>query len=168
MANAAKLLGRFATATPTTLFRLQGAVAVKLRLQDEQLALGRRLYDIVAKDGLVHPTPPSAATFGGPNGMGMKPSGALFAVHLAGFRGKVRIFEIPAGTPIPPELVLLHEYSDQHSMQPAKVMTAAELNSRLTAWLKKSPGVRVFSDRRTCYEAHPELLPENAGFSENA
>lgn len=163
----AKLIGRFASATPITLFRMQGRPAVTLRLRAAQLALGRKSFDIVEKDGFVHPMPPSSKTYNGPNGMSMRPSGQMFAALLAGFGDEVRIFEVPVGTPIPPELVLLHERGDHYSMQPAKVMPAAELNSRLTAWLA-SPGVRVFRDRDECYAAHPELLPENAGFSENA
>ena len=45
-------------------------------------------------------------------------------------------------------------------------MPLAELNKRLSAFLAQA-GV-IVSSRDAFYKAHPEMLPEAVGFSENA
>ena len=98
----------------------------------------------------------------------MRPLGGMLAVIVANFRGaRTRIFEVPAGTPLPPQLVVLHELSDHYAVQPAAPMTAAALNDALTAWLAQ-PAVLCLPDKAAFYDRHPEMRPEAVGFSENA
>lgn len=161
------LIGRYTAKTPITLFRVQPGVAVKLRLHAEAVAAGRTSFDVYEINGKILPKDPKEKVFSGPNGMSMRPAGPMWASILAGYRGKARIYEIPEGTAIPPELVLLHEHSDHYAMQPTKEMTLKELDGHLTAWLK-SPGVKVFTTKAEFYAAHPELTPGAMGFSESA
>ena len=160
------LIGIFRGTVPVTLFRLQSAKAVSLRDFDVAAAAGKKSWDVRLHAGRVEPSDLSGSVFMGPNGMSLRPVGAVLATLVAGFRGRCNVFEVPAGTPIPAELVLLHEHSDLFALQAARSMPLAELNKRLTAFLGQ-PGV-VVSSRDAFYKAHPDMLPEAVGFSENA
>ena len=162
------LLGRFTTTSPPlSLFRLQSGPRVQLRLEAAAHAAGRASFDISARDGAVHARDAAEAHFLGPNGMLMRPIGPVFAVLLAGFRGKCLVHEVPPCTPLPPELVLLHEHSDLYSVQPARSMTPAALNAALTAWLAQ-PAVLRMDSKEAFYARYPDMRPEIVGFSENA
>lgn len=160
------LVGVFRGSVPVTLFRMQSAKTVALRDFDAAMAAGRKSYDLRTTAGRVEPSDLSGNAFLGPNGMSLRPAGVVLATLVAGFRGRCNIFEVPAGTPIPPELVLLHEHSDHFALQAARGMPLAELNKRLSAFLAQA-GV-IVSSRDAFYKAHPEMLPEAVGFSENA
>jgi len=171
-----KLLGRFAGVLPVSLFRIQSGVNVRLRLEAAQKAAGRESFDISAHENgkvvlpRVPPVPGGAATeelFLGPNGMSMRPKGSMLAVLFARFRAqRVLIFEVPAGTRIPPELCVLHEHSDHYSVQPAVRMGPAALNTALTAFLVQ-PGVVRMESKDAFYARHPDMHPNIVGFSNN-
>jgi hypothetical protein len=163
------LLGRFVSQTPLPLFRIQASASVRLRPEAAARAAGRASFDITENaQGLVLPRDPAEAAFLGPNGMSMRPEGRMLAVIIGTFRGKgARVFEVPSGTAIPPELVLLHEHSDHYAMQPAEAMTLKRLNSALTAFLAQ-PNVRLYPTIDAFYDAHPSMHPTDVGFSENA
>lgn len=148
------LLGRFIGSTPLTLFRIQSAAKVSLRAEAVQRAAGRTSFDITCSaDGFVHAR--DEITFlGPPNGIGMRPEGRMLAVIAATFRKRARVYEVPAGTRIPPELVLLHEHSDHYAMQPATRMTLARCNAALTAFLLQD-GVRLHKSVADFNAAHP-------------
>jgi len=153
---------------PLALFRLQAAKTVALRDYAVQRAAGRASFDLHLHDGgIVQPSDTAAMTFNGPNGMSLRPSGPMLASIVAQFRGRCIVFEVPARTPVPEELVLLHEHTDHYSLQAARPMPLEELNKRLTAFLGRTPGV-ITSTKAALLERHPELRPEAAGFSENA
>ena len=141
---------------------------MRLRAEAAQKTAGRTSFDIAERDGRVWPRDPEEARFLGPNGMSMRPKGPMLAVIVASFRGgKPSILEVPAGTAIPPELVLLHEHSDHYSVQPASPMTLAQLNTALTRFLSQ-PSVVRFGNKAAFYERHPDMHPDAVGFSENA
>lgn len=159
------LLGRFTGATPVTLFRVQGASRVKLRPGTlAALREGGKPFDVeVAADGTVAPRDVAERTFLGPNGMSMRPSGITMGMLVGVFRAKhARVYEVPAGTPIPPELVLLHEHSDHYSLQPAEPMLLPALEARLTAFLTQS-GVVCYPNKVAFYNARPEMSPDSVG-----
>jgi hypothetical protein len=171
---APRLLGRFAGATPVTLFRIQGGASVRLRLEAAQRAAGRSSFDISAHEGgaVVRPRAPAGAgeeeRFLGPNGMSMRPKGAALAMIVAPFRAaRALVFEVPAGTSLPPELCVLHEHSDHFSVQPAREMAPAQLNAALTAFLAQ-PGVVRMESKEAFYARHPDMHPNTVGFSSNA
>ena len=106
--------------------------------------------------------------FLGPNGMSMRPKGTALAMIIAPFRApRTLVLEVPAGTPIPPELCLLHEHSDHYSVQPAARMSPAALNAALTAFLSQ-PGVVRMESKAAFYARHPDMHPNVVGFSSNA
>jgi hypothetical protein len=165
-------LGRFASVTPPTLCRIQGGASVRLRLEAAQRSVGRASFDISAHEGgaVVRPRVPAGEDerFLGPNGMSMRPKGGMLAVIVGGFKGaRTIVFEVPAGTPLPPELCVLHEHSDHFSVQPALEMTPARLNAALTAFLAQ-PGVIRMESKEVFYARHPDMHPNVVGFSSNA
>ena len=160
------LLSIIRNSVPVPLFRMQSARAVSLRDYAVATAAGRRSYDLHLVNGVASPSDLSGGLFLGPNGMSMRPKGTALAMLLAGFHGRCSVWEVPAGTPIPPELILLHEHTDHYALQPAQAMPLVELNKRLTSFLAQA-GV-VVSSRKQLYERHPDLEPHAHGFSENA
>ncbi len=105
-----RLIGRYTDVVPVSLFRMQGTVKASLRERDEQSVKGRTSFDLIVKNGMVIPRDPAVLTFDGPNGCSLRPLGPMLSTILAGFKGKPYVFEIPQGTPIPDDLVLLHEH----------------------------------------------------------
>ena len=162
------LLGRFTSITPVSLFRVQSGLAVSLRPEAAARAAGRRSYDISEREGAVWARDASEKAFLGPNGMSMRPLGTTLAVLIATFKARnTLVLEVPAGTPLPPELVLLHEHTDHYALQPAQRMTLVELNDSLSKFLAQ-PQVRKYGDVEAFYAAHPAMHPFEVGFSENA
>ncbi len=159
------LLGRFAASTPITLFRIQSGLAVKLRPKEE----GKHSHDIVRReDGLVLPRDAAELHYLGPNGMSMRPKGNMLSVIVGTFTARnTVVFEVPQGTPLPPELVLLHEHTDHYALQPAQRMKLSAANAALTRFLAQ-PLVRRYSGVEEFYAAHPNTHPSVVGFSENA
>lgn len=98
----------------------------------------------------------------------MRPHGRMLEVIVGTFHSpRTRLFEVPAGTPLPPELVLLHEHTDHYALQPAQQMSLETLNKVLTRFLAQE-AVRKFKDLSEFYEAHPDMHPRVVGFSKNA
>ncbi|KAI8820478.1 uncharacterized protein EV422DRAFT_496888 [Fimicolochytrium jonesii] len=138
------LLGRHRT-VPVDLFRINASEKVILRDYTAQKKLKRTSYDLhIHEDGLVYPK--DGPNFEGPNGASVRPNGAFLQEVVRGFRGKnTTIWRIPAGTDLPPDLVLLHEHTDHHSIQCTRPMTLSELNKTITAFVQKH-GERMTKD----------------------
>eukprot|EP00160_Parvularia_atlantis_P019740 Unigene7874_Nuclearia_a/m.24187 Unigene7874_Nuclearia_a/g.24187 ORF Unigene7874_Nuclearia_a/g.24187 Unigene7874_Nuclearia_a/m.24187 type:complete len:155 (-) Unigene7874_Nuclearia_a:57-521(-) len=128
------LLGRFRV-VPLVLYRVQGGRETRLREHGAQQKLKRHSFDLrVYPDGLVHPN--KTDTFIGPNGASLRPMGPVLKEVLATFRGRRPfVFTIPKDTPVPTDLVLLHEHTDHYSLQCDRPMPLSELNARLTRFL---------------------------------
>lgn len=152
-----RIIGRFTT-VPTKLFRVQTGVGVKLRLEAAAIAAGRQSFDVSGqRDGLIWPRDPEEPLFLGPNGMSMRPLGEKLALIMSGY-SRGRVFEVPEGTPLPSELVLLHEHSDHYALQPTACMTLEALNAALTGFLDQ-PTVRKFKSLKSFYEIYPDMSP---------
>jgi len=164
-----RLIGRYTGTLPTSLFRIQNGVDVKLRPEALARAAGRLSYDITEQpDGLVWPVDPKEPLFRGPNGMSMRPLGHMLSVIVGTFKAsRAMVFEVPEGTPLPPELLLLHEHTDHFAVQPAERMTLTAFNAALTRFLAQD-AVRKFKDIPSFYKAYPDMHPSVVGFSENA
>lgn len=127
------LLGNYKI-VPLDLFRIGRDEKVKLRDYEVQLKKGSRSYDYVLnKDGLIHPSP--LDSFIGPNGMSLRPAEINMWDVLSSFRGKCLVAILKAGTKIPDDLILLHEYGDHYSLQTTVARTPKELNTSLTNFL---------------------------------
>ncbi|OBZ70677.1 hypothetical protein A0H81_09464 [Grifola frondosa] len=131
------LLGRF-DHVPVELFRINWSEKVVLRDYESQMKMKRTSYDLhIQEDGFVHPKP--GDTFEGPNGASVRPNGPFLQELIRGFKGKnTVIYRIPEGIPLPPDLVLLHEHSDNHSIQCKVPMTLSELNSKVTKFVQEN------------------------------
>ncbi|ATY61207.1 hypothetical protein A9K55_006877 [Cordyceps militaris] len=114
---------RFLYSLPYTLFRLSAKKNIKLR---DLTIRSRPSYDVISDQGIVHPLT-TTETYAGPNGASMRPLGEAQISLVENFRGdSVVVYEIPENTPLPPDLVLVHEYDDHYSLQPSKDMTVDE------------------------------------------
>lgn len=152
-----RIIGRFTT-VPTKLFRVQTGVGVKLRLEAAAIAAGHHNFDVTGqRDGLIWPRDPEEPLFLGPNGMRMRPLGSTLALIL-GVLDRGRVFEVPEGTSLPSELVLLHEHKDRYALQPTERMTLEALNAALTRFLDQ-PMVRKFKNLKSFYETYPGMNP---------
>ncbi|KAI9319559.1 hypothetical protein DFJ73DRAFT_635296 [Zopfochytrium polystomum] len=129
------LLGRHRV-VPVDLFRINNTDKVVLRDYAAQFYLGRPSYDlVVAEDGMVHPR--DGPNFEGPNGASVRPNGAFLQELVRNFRARnTVIYRLPEGLELPPELVILHEHTDHHSIQCTRPMTLEELNERVTELCK--------------------------------
>lgn len=126
-----KLLGRY-DKIYRDLFRVNATSKVVLRDWHAQNKLGRSSYDLkVHEDGLVHPA--ASENFEGPNGASLRPNSPFLQEVIRGFKGKgVSIYRLKEGTPLPEDLVLLHEHTDHHSLQCKRPMKLEELNKIIT------------------------------------
>jgi hypothetical protein len=87
----------------------------------------------------------------------------MCGVIVGTFRGRgARVYEVRQGTPIPDELVLLHEHTDNYSLQPAAPMTLDELNAGLTRFLAQ-PGVVMHASKDAWWAAFPDMSPAAVG-----
>lgn len=122
---------------PCTLYRVQPKLPVRLRNYDEQMALGRTSFDLKVIDGLVRPA--VGPEFTGPNGMSLRPAGDFMRNLVAEYKNAVTIYSFLPGTPLPDNLLLLHEHTDHYSLQVREPMTFDEYNHALTEFLKTLP-----------------------------
>lgn len=73
----------------------------------------------------------------GPNGASVRPNTFFMQEIIRNFRGKdTTIYRLPQGTPLPEDLVILHEHTDHHSIQCTRPMTLEELNKAVTKFCK--------------------------------
>ena len=130
----AHLIKRF-NVTPLTLYRMQSSSNTPLREMVRQLIQNRSSYDFkLAPDGLIYPV--KSDFFEGPNGMSLRPKGKTLIELMKSFKGNC-VYEIPEGTEIPKELVLILEHSDHYSLQTSIPVTEEVLNERLHNFLSK-------------------------------
>lgn len=100
---------------------------------------GSRIYDYTLSDaGLMMPAP-LCNTFVGPNGLSLKPVGPQMYELVGSARGDASVFEVPKGAQLPPDLVLLHEFSQHYSLQPARAMKPSEFIHLAKLFFKPFP-----------------------------
>jgi hypothetical protein len=128
------IITRFRT-VPKDLFRFQGTNSTTLRNFEDQVKKGSTSFDFKFQtDGKIHPA--SEDTFTGPNGMSLRPLGsALYSLVTKKALPTKAVFCIPKDTPIPPELVIIHEHSDHFSLQTTTPVTYKELMKNMTKFL---------------------------------
>lgn len=124
---------------PKTLYRVQSKLPVALREYKEQLKRGRTSFDIkLSSRGYC--VPMFGNVYHTPNGMTLLALGDDLRSVIESFRAIPSIYKVPKHTPVPNELILLHEHGDQYSLQvKGKRMRLKELNARLTNFLELLP-----------------------------
>ncbi|KAJ3036274.1 hypothetical protein HDV00_002930 [Rhizophlyctis rosea] len=97
-------------------------------------------YDVkVPANGWVQPH--TSNYYEGRNGAIMQPNTIMMQNFVKASQRTswgLTIFRIPAGTPLPPELVLIEEGPSQFSIQCTEPMPLRELNERITTFLRKN------------------------------
>ncbi|KAG8627751.1 hypothetical protein KVT40_003624 [Elsinoe batatas] len=125
------------SAFPKQLFRMNNGAKIRLRAA-EGPSRPKRSFDLLTLSGKVQPKATTPHTYEWPNGASMRPNSATLHELLLGFRGaNVIVYEIPRGTTLPDDLILVHEFADHYSLQAAKEMSVEELNKKLTAFFAK-------------------------------
>ncbi|PNY23833.1 Uncharacterized protein TCAP_06224 [Tolypocladium capitatum] len=123
---------------PTTLFRLNNGAKIKLR---DLAVKGRGSYDVQSQNGFIQPKALDPLTYSGekpahksgPNGASMRPVGDKQIDLVKTFKGDdLLVYGVPEGTELPETLILVHEYDDHYSLQPAVQMSVKDLNRELT------------------------------------
>ncbi|KAI1307406.1 hypothetical protein F5Y03DRAFT_393950 [Xylaria venustula] len=100
------------------LFRLNAGRSIKLR---ERSVKRTRSFDVLTEGGLVQPRALDPSTYSAPNGASMRPVGKNQEGLVETFKGSnVVVYAIPEGTPLPSDLILVHEHTDHYSLQAAK------------------------------------------------
>ena len=131
------IIARFSK-VPLRLFRLSNsAKRIVIREKMAQEKKGVYMYDYVASpNGNIEPAP-LCNTFIGPNGLSTRPSGRpMYELVASGKGTTTRVIEIPEGAEVPQGLVLLHEHTDNYSLQPSRLMTPAEFIALVGMFVK--------------------------------
>jgi hypothetical protein len=130
------IVGKYSDKFPYTLFAIQKSKVPKLKLREqaEQLAKNLSNYDCVAVDGNILPL--AEDKYIQPNGMSLRPNTLQEWNLIADRGGKVYVVEIPFGSPIPEDMILVHEFLDHFSLQPARVMPVEDFNIKVSKFLR--------------------------------
>eukprot|EP01087_Luapelamoeba_hula_P007389 TRINITY_DN1816_c0_g1_i1.p2 TRINITY_DN1816_c0_g1~~TRINITY_DN1816_c0_g1_i1.p2 ORF type:complete len:119 (-),score=14.60 TRINITY_DN1816_c0_g1_i1:37-393(-) len=97
------------------------------------------------------------------NGASLRPNTPMLQEVIRNFRGRhTTVYRLPQDTPIPDDLILLHEHTDHFSLQCAVPMTLSELNKKLTTFCQKH-GEKLtkqgFCDKYPFESANAEVPP---------
>ncbi|KAJ9353658.1 hypothetical protein DTO280E4_7251 [Paecilomyces variotii] len=123
------------TQVPKELFRLNTGATVRLRAQPGPVR-PKRSFDLLTTAGKVQPKALNPATYEWPNGASMRPNSEIQQNLVRTFRGSsIYVYAIPAGTVLPDDLILVHEFGDHYSLQAREEMTVEELNSKINDFL---------------------------------
>jgi hypothetical protein len=146
-----KIIGRYSV-LPIKLFRITTKnKSIRLREQGKQLARGSRAFDYtISPDGKIHPAPLDG-TFCGPNGASFRPATINMWDILSKTKGNTYVLELPEGTKLPDELVMLHERDDHYSLQCTVAMTPDQLSKRMNAFISSFEAY----PKETYYERYP-------------
>ena len=148
------------TTTPVDMFRLLiGTSRRRFQLQDFHSGLtnatGRPNYDIVLQEELVVPTQGDFYT--NKSGASFRSLSQSLYKSVDSFNPEhFNILKIPAGTPLPPELVLVHEHGIHYSLQTTEAVPLKDFNHRLTEFARNHG---VFYHKDTFLKDFPAQFP---------
>lgn len=125
-----EILGKY-DVFPYTMFRPLNGKAITFKARIKSDAPGS--YDIVVTDGMVKPL--QSTLFTGPNGASLRPNTYEEYYLVSSRAAKSYLCEIPKGTRVPEECVLVHEFGDHFSLQPRVVMPVEVFDSIVTQFL---------------------------------
>ncbi|EEQ31305.1 hypothetical protein McanMca71_004580 [Microsporum canis] len=125
------------TVFPKEMFRLNNGRSIRLRWFPGPIKPEKRSFDILTTEGKVLPKALDPQNYISPNGASMRPNTPIMQNLARTFKGaSVCIYSVPPGTPLPSDLILVHEYTDHYSLQPREEMTVEELNHKITNFLQ--------------------------------
>ncbi|KAF1365185.1 hypothetical protein EJ07DRAFT_94999 [Lizonia empirigonia] len=125
---------------PIDLFRVNNGRTIRLREWTGQ----KPIYDIHTEGGYVKAKALNPATYSPPNGASMRPNTEQNRSLIQKYRGQqVVVYSVPAGTQLPDDLILVHEFDDHYSLQAARDMPLQELNDKITSFLETCGNVKA-------------------------
>ncbi|PMD61573.1 uncharacterized protein K444DRAFT_587759 [Hyaloscypha bicolor E] len=123
--------------TPLEIFRVNKGPSIFLREWAAFPPQRFTIFDLHTYEGKVLPKALNKATYQLPNGASMRPNGRYQQALVRRLAGRDWIvYSIPKDTPLPEELILVHEHTDHYSMQPAIEMSLEDLNQQVTQFLQ--------------------------------
>lgn len=125
-----KIIAKY-TEFPLTLYRLLNSKTPAFKAREKTELPGS--FDIVAVDGIVYPLKSDDFTM--PNGASLRPNTTEEFYLISNRSRKSFICEIPKGTKVPADCVLVHEFGDHFSLQPNKMMSIQNFNKTVTEFL---------------------------------
>ncbi|KAJ5628083.1 hypothetical protein N7490_010311, partial [Penicillium lividum] len=123
------------TQTPKEMFRIKMGISVRLRGHPGPVR-PQRSFDLLTTAGKVILKALDPDNYYWPNGASMRPNSRSqqWLVRIA--KGSpIYVFSVPAGTILPDDLILVHEFKDHYSLQARKEMTVEELNTKINDFL---------------------------------
>ncbi|KAL8921734.1 MAG: hypothetical protein Q9172_003851 [Xanthocarpia lactea] len=118
------------------LFRVNNGPSIRLRASPNK---PKGAYDLLTEGGKVKPKALDPNSYAAPNGASMRPNTAAQKRLVTIFnRSTAVVYSLPAGTKLPEDLLMVHEFRDHYSLQAATEMTVEELNSKITTFLKNN------------------------------
>ncbi|KAK4864396.1 hypothetical protein LT330_009923 [Penicillium expansum] len=97
------------------------------------------MFDLLTTAGKVQPKALDPASYEFPNGASMRPNSRTQQKLVRTVKpwdgSTIYIYAIMAGTLLPEDLILVHEFRDHYSLQARKEMTVEELNAKIEAFL---------------------------------
>lgn len=116
---------------PHTMFRLLNSKTPSFKAREKTELPGS--FDIVVTDGVVHPL--VSDQFMIPNGASVRPNTVEEYYLVCSRSRKSFLCEIPQGTKVPTDCVLVHEFGDHFSLQPKKLMSIQIFNKIISEFL---------------------------------
>ncbi|EFR03620.1 hypothetical protein MGYG_06614 [Nannizzia gypsea CBS 118893] len=121
---------------PKALFRLNYGRVVRLRAHPWPLR-PPCAFDLFTHAGKVQPSALEPGAYIFPNGASLRPNTKRQQEVVRRARGSAfHVYAIPAGTQLPDDLILVHEFRDHYSLQARKEMTVEELDLSITQFLE--------------------------------
>ncbi|KAI1954226.1 hypothetical protein LOZ57_000576 [Ophidiomyces ophidiicola] len=130
-----RFIQAFAT-VPRELFRLNNGPAVRLRARPGPTR-PQGVFDLLTHNGMVLPKALSPETYQPPNEASLRPNTPRQRELVDDAWGDAAcVYAIPAGTRLPDDLILVHEFRTHYSLQAKRKMTVEELNDTITRFLQ--------------------------------
>ncbi|MCJ1340505.1 hypothetical protein MMC09_005801 [Bachmanniomyces sp. S44760] len=146
---------------PKELFRVNNGRLIKLR---EWTVNCEGSFDLRTEAGKVKPKALSPTSYSAPNGASMRPNSDFQQRLVSGFKGaKVVVYAVAAGTPLPDDLILVHEHTDHYSLQPAKEMSLPDLNGKITTFLETNSTILK---KEQWLQMYPKVTEPSNGIDE--
>ncbi|KAL8909114.1 MAG: hypothetical protein Q9171_005180 [Xanthocarpia ochracea] len=113
---------------PKELFRVNNGPSIRLRaFPKKKKPTGA--YDLLTEGGKVKPRGLDPNSYRFPNGASMRPNTAAQKRLVTIFdRSNAVVYSVPAGTKLPGDLLMVHEFRDHYSLQAATEMTVEVSN----------------------------------------
>ncbi|KAJ5517938.1 hypothetical protein N7453_000360 [Penicillium expansum] len=130
------------TQIPKDIFRVNSGISIRLRAWPGPTR-PHGMFDLLTTAGKVQPKALDPASYEFPNGASMRPNSRTqqkLVRTVKPWNGStIYIYAIMAGTLLPEDLILVHEFRDHYSLQARKEMTVEGERFTKDQWLQRYP-----------------------------